>query len=243
MAIEKLPLLQDAQLEYVLLRSCLSLPKMMYTLRTTDPTNHQLCWHKYDDLCREALTRILGRPLDDIQWRQAQLPVGLGGLGLGAASDHAPAAYTTSLLSSQDLKLRILSSTEEESPANVHAALLTYLGAKMGEEASLDSLIGVSQKAVSLKINLMNLQLLSNYISGLGEVRETARLSSLGLPHSGDWLNVMPSPTLRLHMKLDEFVASVKYRLGVPVFSSAGQCPACSRHSDALGDHAISCGY
>ena len=40
-----------------------------------------------------------------------------------------------------------------------------------------------------------------------------------------------------------EFVAFVKYRLGVPVFSSAGQCPACSRHSDALGDHAISCGY
>ena len=100
-----------------------------------------------------------------------QLPVGLGGLGLGAASDHAPAAYTTSLLSSQDLKLRILSSTEEESPANVHAALLTYLGAKMGEEASLDSLIGVSQKAVSLKINLTNLQLLSKYIYGLGEVR------------------------------------------------------------------------
>ena len=177
--------------------------------------------------------------MDDIQWRQAQLPVGLGGLGLGAASDHAPAAYTTSLLSSQDLKLRILSSTEEESPANVHAALLTYLGAKMGEEASLDSLIGVSQKAVSLKINLMDLQLLSKYISGLDEVRETARLASLGQPHSGDWLNVMPSPTLGLRMKPDEFV---KYRLGVPVFSSAGQCPACSRHSDALGDHAISCG-
>lgn len=171
MVIEKLPLLHDAQLEYVLLRSCLSLPKMMYTLWTTDPTNHQLCWHKCDDFCREVLTCILGRPLDDIQWRQAQLPLGLGGLGLGAASDHAPAAYTTSLLSSQDLKLRILSSTEEESPANVHAALLTYLGAKMGEEASLDSLIGVSQKAVSLKINLTNLQLLSKYIYGLGEVR------------------------------------------------------------------------
>ena len=109
----------------------------------------------------------------------------------------------------------------------------------MGEEAFLDSLHGVSQKAVSLKINLNNLQLLSNYISGLGDVRETARLASVGLPHAGDWLNVMPSPILGLHMKPAEFVASVKYRQGVPVFSSAGQCPACSRHSDALGDHAI----
>ena len=39
----KLPLLKDAQVEYVLLRACLSIPKMMYTLRTSDPTNHQLC--------------------------------------------------------------------------------------------------------------------------------------------------------------------------------------------------------
>ena len=37
-------------------------------------------------------------------------------------------------------------------------------------------------------------------------------------------------------------MVSVKYRLGVPVFSEAGQCPACNHHSDVLGDHAISCG-
>ena len=36
-----------------------------------------------------------------------------------------------------------------------------------------------------------------------------------------------------------EFVVSDKYRLGVPVFSEAGQC---NHHSDVLGDHAISCG-
>ena len=230
-------------MEYVLIRSCLSIPKMMYTLRTTDPTNHQLCWQTWDDILREALTRILGRPLNDVQWQQAQLPVAMGGLGLSAARDHAPAAYTTSLLASQDLKLKILNSTEQESPATVQQALLIYLSDKMGEEASLDSLIGVPQKAVSLTINQNKLQLLSDHINGLGDVREIARLSSLGLPHSGDWLNVMPSPTLGLHMRPAEFIVSVKYRLGVPVFSTAGQCTACARHSDALGDHAISCGY
>ena len=70
-----------------------------------------------------------------------------------------------------------------------------------------------------------------------------ARLLSVGLPHAGDWLNVIPSPTLGLHMKSPEFVISVKYRLGVPVYTTAGQCPACLHHSDALGDHAVSCGY
>jgi hypothetical protein len=74
---------------------------------------------------------------------------------------------------------------------------------------------------------------------GLGNVREKARLTSVGLPHAGDWLNVIPSPTLGLHMRAAEFVVSVKYRLGVPVFPKAGQCPACNHHSDVLGDHAF----
>ena len=46
LATDKLPILKDAQVEYVLIRSCLSLPKMMYTLRTSDPSNHQVCWQK-----------------------------------------------------------------------------------------------------------------------------------------------------------------------------------------------------
>jgi hypothetical protein len=97
---------------------------IMYTVRTTDPTNHQLCCQKCDDLSREELTCILGKPLNDAQWQQAQLPAALGGLGLSAAKDHAPAAYTTSLFSSQDLKLRILYSKEEESPVNILSSVL-----------------------------------------------------------------------------------------------------------------------
>ena len=116
---DKLPLLKDPQVEYVLLKSCLSLRKIMYTLRTTDPTNHQLCWQRCDDITREAISRILGRPLDDSQWQQANLPTALGGLGLGCARDIAPAAYATSVLTAQDLKLSIIGRTEQDSPANI----------------------------------------------------------------------------------------------------------------------------
>ena len=188
------------------------------------------------------MSRIIGRPLNDSQWKQATLPTAQGGLGLGCAKDIAPAAYATSALTAQDLKLRILGRSEEDSPANIQPALLTYLSAKMGEEATIESLSDATQRAVTLKINLHKLQLLTNHIDGLDNVREKARLTSLGLPHAGDWLNVLPSPTLGLHMRAAEFVVSVKYRLGVPVFSEAGQYPACNHHSDELGDHAISCG-
>jgi len=53
---------------------------------------------------------------------------------------------------------------------------------------------------------------------------------------------VVPSPGLGLHLRSSEWIISAKYRLGCPVFSRDGECPACYRHSDKMGDHAISCG-
>ena len=45
--------------------------------------------------------------LYDFQWQQATLPTTQGGLGLSCARDIAPAAYATSVLTTQVLKLRI----------------------------------------------------------------------------------------------------------------------------------------
>ena len=76
------PNLQDPHTEFVLLRACLALPKIMYTLRTVDTTCHGHHLRKLDRQTREALTGILGVPLGQRQWDQAKLPVVLGGLGL-----------------------------------------------------------------------------------------------------------------------------------------------------------------
>ena len=75
----------------------------------------------------------------------------------------------------------------------------------------------------------------------LSSVRDTARLNSLTLSHSGDWLNVVPSPALGLQLRGQEFRTSVLYRLGAPVFSSEGPCIACGHPSDIYGDHAVGC--
>ena len=68
---DNLPLLQDAQTEFALLRSCLSISKMLYVLRTTNPTNLSPLWKEYDDLTREAMVKILGVPLNNTHWSQA----------------------------------------------------------------------------------------------------------------------------------------------------------------------------
>ena len=66
---------------------------------------------------------------------------------------------------------------------------------------------------------------------------------SLGLPNSGAWLNVIPSPALGLHLQPSEFITAVKYRMGVNVFPGEGKCTACPILSDPAGDHAVSCGW
>ena len=66
-------------------------------------------------------------------------------------------------------------------------------------------------------------------------------MASLGLPQAGSWLSVVPSPPLGLHLRPAEFVPVLKYRLGIPVYTSAGLCPLCSKPSDKMGDHSLGC--
>ena len=93
----------------------------------------------------------------------------------------------------------------------------------------------------SLKVDLLNQSLLLQQVTEEGEAREIARMASLGLPHAGSFLSVVPSPSLGLHLRAAEFIPVLKYRLGIPVYSADGPCPACSLPSDRMGDHSLGC--
>ena len=75
-----------------------------------------------------------------------------------------------------------------------------------------------------------------------GDTEGLARLRSVTLPHAGDWLNVVPSTALGLHLRPQEFVMVARYRLGLPLYNLDGPCPACHRLSDKQGNHAMCCG-
>ena len=116
---------------------------------------------------------------------------------------------------------------------------MALLSVKIGEEVSLDDLYGLTQKIISHKIDL-KLQL--SLTSSVLELTDKPRLASLNLAHAGDRLNTIPSPILALHVRPEEFRYSVLYRLGAPIYRSAGPCPACRKPSDRYGHHAIVCG-
>ena len=55
------------------------------------------------------------------------------------------------------------------------------------------------------------------------------------LPHAGDWLNVVPSPSLGLHLHDKEFRSYLRYWLPY-------RCPQCGSSADIFGDHQDGCG-
>ena len=160
--------------------------------------------------CAGALSKILGAAVSDDQWLQAKLPVAMGGLGLRAVEDHTPVAFAASLLASKKLVHNLLGKADDdEVPPSLPQPVLDKISLKMGEQATTESLTGVSQKAASLKVDLLNQSILLNHIIEEGQVSKTARLRSLGL-----------------HLRATEFVPC----LGVPIFAANSTCPSCSAH-------------
>ena len=231
--LSKLPLLEDAHLEFVALRSCLSIPKVMYSLRTTLPTESTLSvWQRFDNLLRGALGRILGCNLGHQEWAQSQLPLHLGGFNLRSAQNHSSSAFLGSLIKSDDLVRRILHNDGNEvnqgtEPLlDIHPAL-SHFSHMVGEPSLLtyEQVSHESQKSLSYRVDT---HLNEEFTQNLMSERDKARLGSLCLPHVGTWLNVVPNKSLGLHFRSQEFRICLMYRLGMPVFTEEGPCPACS---------------
>ena len=215
----------------------------MFFLRCTNTLGMEELLSSFDIITREALSSIVGHPITDLQWRQANLPLSMGGLGLQAALDMAPIAFSTSSLSSQSLINDLLHPGADDGPdATLPAPLLQHLSDKMEEEVTVETLTGVTQKMATFKLNQLHHRLLLDDLANDGGQREQARMRCLGNKRSGDWLTVVPSASLGLLLRGQEFTMALKYRLGIPVYSREAPCPACDRPSDTMGDHALGCG-
>ena len=74
------------------------------------------------------------------------------------------------------------------------------------------------------------------------QTSEKARFLSLSMPQSRAWLSEAPIPALGLHLFSNDFRATVKYRLGAPIYEIERKCPYCKTGSlDTLGYHAVAC--
>ena len=87
----------------VILRISLSIPKLMYTLRTAS-CHGSFRLTEFDIALKDGLSSILNVNLSEDQWNQASLPVRDGGLGIRSAASLATSAFLASAARTNDLQ-------------------------------------------------------------------------------------------------------------------------------------------
>ena len=73
--------------------------------------------------------------------------------------------------------------------------------------------------------------------------RSWALALSTAIPHAGDWLNVVPSAALGLHLHDREFCLCLDYWLGLRITGRNPRCSVCAKEGivDSFGDHYVGC--
>ena len=98
----------DAEPAFFLLRNCLSMPRLLFKLRSS------LCYRlhaeltQFDKTLRQAASTVCNVNFDDTRWQQSTLPVAHGGLGLSLAVNVSLPAYASSLSATRQLVGQIL---------------------------------------------------------------------------------------------------------------------------------------
>ena len=232
--------LQDSQMEATLLRSCLALPKVAFALRTSPPSHTQQASVVFDNAMLEALSDLAGGPLPEWARLKASLPSSLGGLNIRRASLHAPAAYISSLDQSKLLVARILGRVPEASSHQAPALLDLASAADRHDCRSIEDVdVPLRQRHLSHSIDEASY---IHLITGAPDTRSKALALSTAIPHAGDWLNVIPSHALGLHLHDWEFRLCLQYWLGLQMVEEGARCSICQVVADPLGDHQVGCG-
>ena len=86
----------------VILKHSLSIPKVLYILRTSHCADHPALT-EFDQQLRISLSELLNVSLDDEQWMQASLPVKEVGLGIRSVHQVASSAPLTSVHGADNL--------------------------------------------------------------------------------------------------------------------------------------------
>ena len=168
------------------------------------------------------------------------MPSNRGGLNLWSAVLHAPATFVGSGQRSRQLVETILGHPPGPSCHMSPAVTALSLAANRPEWIDLDSIdVPIRQHPLSISIDEA---VYNHLISTAPDTCSRALVLSSSLPHAGDWLNVVPSASLGLHIHDQEFRYSLWYWLGVPLFGKVYRCPECGLNADIMGDHQVGCG-
>ncbi|MFS7899287.1 putative exostosin [Helianthus anomalus] len=231
----RLKCLKDPQSELLLLRSCMGVAKLLFGLRTCQPSYVGEAVSVFDKGLRNTIEDIVvcgGAFFGDLQWRLASLPTRFGGLGICSAEDASSYAFVASRAQSwvlQDHILRecggeLLDSDYKSALDNLHSSLpdLDLGGFYIKDTAPI--------KAQKILANALYGEIVKTVEEKFAfSPRQRAVFECLRAPHAQDFLSVVPIEGLGQCMSAVEYRAILKYRLMIPLFPADDPCPVCRK--------------
>ena len=218
----------------VLLKNSLSMPRLLYTLRTSDCRNHPLLT-RFDTILREGLLLILNVNFYDTQWLQATLPVRNGGIGLRTTSTLATSAFLASAASTEAFQQAFLPPSHSNA-ADKTRNLTVDAWISLSSSASHEPCFQRIQKAWNGPVVKSVMDRIA--LSANSDV-DHAILKVATAPHSGDWLHAAPIASVGLKLMDKEIRISVAKRLRV--WTCTPHTCICGKLADARGLHGLSC--
>ena len=223
----------DPQVALLLLRQCGGFCKLVHLARSTPPSLIAEGLEYFDNDVRHCFALSTAVGTTNNAWKQAQLSLSRGGLGLRRLSENSSACYIASL-----------SMAGMCSETNQH--LLNAID-KFNEHVSNEDTVTLETiRETSCRQKMLSNKLEDSLFAQLfskSSLPDRARLLSVSSPHAAAWLSTAPSPGLNLQLEPSEFQAALQWWLGVSISGSQGAtCPHCPAHSlDPLGHHALTC--
>jgi hypothetical protein len=216
-----LPKLGHGQTAVLLLRSSVSICRCVQVMRTVPPDLYKQAATEFDAQQRECLERILHTSLSSAAWKQAQLGVGFGGLGLRSVEAHAESAFVGCLESNQWV-------SEQVKGDLFRQAGLTYDGAALNQ----------SKRSAAL-----DKALLEELMDASSPI-DRRRLVAVGRKRASAWLLAAPRRILGCELSEQQFWVAILRRLGEPLTHTEEKhrrCGKCDKQMSPRATHATRC--
>ncbi|GAU88059.1 hypothetical protein RvY_00826 [Ramazzottius varieornatus] len=110
---------EDVVRALFLLKNCLCLPKSLYIIRCSPVWKVPWVLEEFEEVVLESLAEITNVEMTSGPWRQATLPVDLGGLGIRRTKEIALPAFLAWIHSVHQLVLDILPQADLDSEAEL----------------------------------------------------------------------------------------------------------------------------
>ena len=220
----------DAHHVFFLFKNSFSLPKLLYTFRTSPCFKRQNLLAENDDTLYSGLEKICNVRLDSTTRLETSLPDKMAGLGLGSAVRFAVSCYLASVSSFKSLCNGILG-YESVEPLKEEAVDLWF--SISGLERTPNN--SHFQKSWSDPINKSIYDTLVNESDDTNKLRI---ISAEGKLQAG-WINPLPCRSLGLKLTDVHLRISIAMRLGLPICEH--HTCKCDQPVDKFGTHGLSC--